>query len=71
MDIRASGGYSNRSRSVSTGHGAKMNQPRTGHRKPLPRRCGIRVPDGVSRVADPRVDLIEARDENVRARFPG
>jgi hypothetical protein len=71
MDIRASGDYSNRSRSVSTGHGAKMNQPRTGHRKPLSRRCGIRLPDGVSRVEDLRVNLIMARDENVCARFPG
>jgi len=50
---------------------AKMNQPRTGHRKPLLRRCGIRLPDGVSRVEDPRVDLIRAHDENVCARFPG
>jgi hypothetical protein len=73
MDIRPSGDYSNRSRSVSTGHGAKMNQPRTGHRnrKPFSHRCGIRLPDGVSRVKDLGADLIEARDENVRAGFPG
>jgi hypothetical protein len=50
-----------------------MNQPRTGHRnrKPLSRRCGIRLPHGISRVEDLGVDLIEARDENVCAGFPG
>ena len=71
MDIRASRDYSNRSRSVSTGHGAKMNQPRTGHRKLLSRRCGIRLPHGIWRVEDLGADLIETRDENVCARFPG
>jgi hypothetical protein len=71
MDIRASGDYSNRSRSVSTGHGAKMNQPRTGHRKPLSRRRGMRAPDGVPRVVDLGADLVEARDQDVRATFPG
>jgi len=48
-----------------------MKQPRTGHRKPLSRRCGIRLPHGISRVEDPRVDLVTARDENACARLPG
>jgi hypothetical protein len=48
-----------------------MNQPRTGHCKLLSRRCGIRLPHGITRVADPGAGVIEARDENVRASFPG
>jgi hypothetical protein len=64
-------GLLNHSRSVSTDHGAKMNQPRTGHREPLSRRCGIRLPDGVSRAEDLGFDPIEARDEDVCASFPG
>jgi hypothetical protein len=47
-----------------------MNQPRTGHCKLLSRRCGMLLRDGVSRVEHLGADLIEARDENVRATFP-